>query len=417
MVFAPVDPAIREKVIASYLAGNGKGRNQITRELHGQGIKVSHGSVSNIINAYKRKHEQPSKTQVCPELSVSNAGISSGTPMGSSSSVVTPRDGGPLSHLLNEDRMVNPDSIVTNTNPPQPDTDMENIDFDEHSDPDSEPEIEVQKLETPRPRTKTRPKLVDSNPEKSIDEKLEQERVAWDYYGPAWMWILNQISREKDQRRHELLVIDRRKQKLEEWRKRLEQRESNLKDRQTRVFEAEPFLSVAKQLQNLGIGMEEALPWIEILREKAEAENVDIRRTSINVAQELRLYRQSGGIQKQFERANQELALVNMATIQKQQALTVLIDLLNRGVTESQIVQLINFAGEWNKYWQSSTTNGNGNLQQLNNNPVNGSNNPGSSDGNCGNFSINDLIRLNLLKSTNTNILRRPYGPEEVLNQ
>jgi hypothetical protein len=80
-----------------------------------------------------------------------------------------------------------------------------------------------------------------------------------------------------------------------------------------------------------------------------------------------------------------------------------LIDLLNRGVTESQIVQLINFAGEWNKYWQSSTTNGN--LQQ----PNNGSNNPGSSDGNDygGNFSINDLIRLNLLKSTNTNILTR----------
>ena len=41
-----------------------------------------------------------------------------------------------------------------------------------------------------------------------------------------------------------------------------------------------------------------------------------------------------------------------MATIQKQQALTVLIDLLNRRVTESQIVQLINFAGEWNKYLQ-----------------------------------------------------------------
>jgi hypothetical protein len=95
--------------------------------------------------------------------------------------------------------------------------------------------------------------------------------------------------------------------------------------------------------------------------------------------------------------------LINMATIQKQQALTVLIDLLNRGVTESQIVQLINFAGEWNKYWQSSTTNGNGNLQQ----PVNGSKNPGSSDGNDygGNFSVNDLIRLNLLKSTTTNLL------------
>jgi len=41
------------------------------------------------------------------------------------------------------------------------------------------------------------------------------------------------------------------------------------------------------------------------------AENVDIRRTAINVAQELRLYRQSGSIQKQIERANQELALIN----------------------------------------------------------------------------------------------------------
>ena len=77
----------------------------------------------------------------------------------------------------------------------------------------------------------------------------------------------------------------------------------------------------------------------------------------------------------------------------------------NRGVTESQIVQLINFADEWNKYWQSSTTNGN--LQQ----PVNGSDNPGSSDGNGGNFSVNDLIRLNLLKSTTTNLLKSARSP------
>jgi len=54
MVFAPVDPAIREKVISAYLAGNGKGRNQITHDMHEQGIQVSHGSITNIINAYKR---------------------------------------------------------------------------------------------------------------------------------------------------------------------------------------------------------------------------------------------------------------------------------------------------------------------------------------------------------------------------
>src|SRR5215472_14749011 len=188
--------------------------------------------------------------------------------------------------------------------------------------------------------------------EKSIHDKLEQERIAWDYYGPAWMRILNQIRREKDQRRHELLVIDRRKQKLSEWKKRLEQMQYDLTIREARILESESFLPLASQLQEMKLALEDALPWIETNREKAEAENVDIRTTAINVAQELRLYRQSGGIQKQIERANQELVLINMATIQKQQALTVLIDLLNRRVTESQIVQLINFAGEWNKYLQ-----------------------------------------------------------------
>jgi len=63
MVFAAVDPSIREKVVAAYLAG--KGRNQIDREFRSQGIKLSHGSISNFINTYKREHEQqtPSPSQ------------------------------------------------------------------------------------------------------------------------------------------------------------------------------------------------------------------------------------------------------------------------------------------------------------------------------------------------------------------
>ena len=51
--------------------------------------------------------------------------------------------------------------------------------------------------------------------------------------------------------------------------------------------------------------------------------------------------------------------------------------------------------------------NGNGNLQQ----PVNGGNNPVSSGGNDDNFSVNDLIRLNLLKSTTTNLLKSARTP------
>jgi hypothetical protein len=71
MVFAPVDPSIKEKVVAAYLAG--KGRNQIDREFREKGIKVSHGSISNVINAYnKRKHEQPPQQDVSTDADIDN---------------------------------------------------------------------------------------------------------------------------------------------------------------------------------------------------------------------------------------------------------------------------------------------------------------------------------------------------------
>jgi hypothetical protein len=175
-------------------------------------------------------------------------------------------------------------------------------------------------------------------------------------------------------------------------------------------LESEPYLSLAKKLQEMKLKLQEALPWIETINEVAQMQNTDIKHAAIFVAQE-----QLGGIQRQIERANQELALINMTTIKKQQALTILMDLINRGVTESQILQLINFAGEWNKYWLSSTT---GNLQQPNNPGPGSSNgnlqqpNNGSTTSSSGNFSINDLIRLNLLKSTTTNMLNRTNPPQ-----
>jgi transcription initiation factor TFIID subunit TAF12 len=64
MVFASVDPQIKQKVLEIYLASQGKkGRNQITKELHEQGIKISHGSVSNFINKYKSQHELEQQQQ------------------------------------------------------------------------------------------------------------------------------------------------------------------------------------------------------------------------------------------------------------------------------------------------------------------------------------------------------------------
>src|SRR5215469_12123384 len=107
-MFTPVDPAIKEKVLSAYLAGHG--RNQITRDLNEQGIKISHGSVSNFINAYKRQDEQTSQSDANMNNTDSHSSLT--TPSGveqvvttntNSNSNVIPRDGGPLSHLLGED--------------------------------------------------------------------------------------------------------------------------------------------------------------------------------------------------------------------------------------------------------------------------------------------------------------------------
>jgi hypothetical protein len=54
-----------------------------------------------------------------------------------------------------------------------------------------------------------------------------------------------------------------RKQKLVEWKAKLDSREA-------RIIEVEPFLAVAKQLQNLGIGMDEVILMDESIKERAE---------------------------------------------------------------------------------------------------------------------------------------------------
>jgi hypothetical protein len=234
-----------------------------------------------------------------------------------------------------------------------------------------------------------------------LEDRFDIERKAWDYYGAAQTRILERIAKEKERRRHELFLIDTR-------RKRLEQMQYDLTTREGRILESEPYLGLAKKLAGMKLTFEDALPWIETVEEVAQMYNMDSKQAAISVAEDIRLNKQLGGIQRQIERANQELALINMATIQKQQALTLLMDLSNRGVTESQIVQLINFASEWDRYW---TTNGN--LQQSGSSNL-GNNNtsipPPLTNGNNlhgGNFSMNDLIKLNLLKSTTSNMLNR----------
>ena len=54
-------------------------------------------------------------------------------------------------------------------------------------------------------------------------------------------------------------------------------------------------------------------------------------------------------MQKAVEQARRQLSVLDMFTAQKQQALSILMNLQAKGVTEAEIVNLANFAGRWNK--------------------------------------------------------------------
>jgi len=353
---------IKARAIA--LAQEGKGRNEIAKIL-----EISRGSISNIISTWHGRQGTseppiqitiPSSTEDLAHFPVdSHSHIPDmNDKTGQNQSGQFPLQkafgkGGPLSHFLQVQEVVTeaqeveeePIGMDCNSNA------AVNKMLDENRLEPSNEEFEEVVTEVPEEEwERTLKPVPEVGPEtvpRSVDRGLEQERVD----GPAWTRIMQTIRKEKDQRHHELLLLDRRKQKLSEWKKRLEQMQYDLTVRESRILESEPFLPLGRQLQEMKLSLEDALPWIETINEIAQIRNMDIKSAGVLVAQELRLNRQFGAIQKQIERANQELALINMATMQKHRALTVLVDLLNRGVTESQIVQLINFTNEWYKHW------------------------------------------------------------------
>ena len=247
----------------------------------------------------------------------------------------------------------------------------------------------------------------------------------WQNYGPAWYSLMNQMKKEKYQRTHERLVLDRRESKLEEWRKRLEQMQYDLTTREGRIIESEPYLSLAKKLQEMKLTLEDALPWLETINEVAQMQNMDIKQAAISVAQELRLYRQFGGLDKSVKQLEGELKMLNISITQKQPVITTLLKLKQNGVKDddiiglSKIIDLSTMGREWTPFG-SRTGMGQNPSVSMDQNPdvsmdmgpeqsngSNGNNGSTTSSNGNGNFSINDLIRLNLLKSTTTNMLNR----------
>src|SRR5215469_9115328 len=194
-------------------------------------------------------------------------------------------------------------------------------------------------------------KTVNQQEDEEIDfsdspAKLDIEKKGFLLYSdPAVIWprLLKQIKHEKDQRHHEMLVLERKKKILDiredQINHDLEQLEGIRSEISNRETEAEPLLSLAHQFQSMGLDFDSLLPYIECLREQA-ARGIDFKTAATFMIHEIKSYRQLGGIQKELVSARNQIQMLKTATAQRERALNMLTELENKGVSLDVIYEL-----------------------------------------------------------------------------
>jgi nucleotide-binding universal stress UspA family protein len=126
----------------------------------------------------------------------------------------------------------------------------------------------------------------------------------------------------------------------------------DLENREVRILEVEYLIPIAKQLQQMGTDINQFLPWVESVHEKAQAENLPtLTQAAYSLAQDLRMNRQLGGLKKNIQLTTQQLELLDMSLQKQQQAVMTLVNLRSAGISESEIVELIRLANQWGKCW------------------------------------------------------------------
>src|SRR5215467_14425052 len=186
-------------------------------------------------------------------------------------------------------------------------------------------------------------KTVNQNDEEEIDFSdspakldIEEEGFLLDS-DPAVIWpkLLKQIKHEKDQRRHEILVLERKKKILDiredQINHDLEELEGIRLEISNREAEAEPLLSLARQFQSMGLDFDSLLPYIENLREQA-ARGIDFKTAATYMVYEIKSYHQLGGIQKELVSARNQLQMLKTATTQRERGLNMLAELESKFV-------------------------------------------------------------------------------------
>ena len=240
-----------------------------------------------------------------------------------------------------------------------------NADYDERYDEDpnnslltnyeseSESESEMpERRPTLRPATTRRARQLQGFREIEKEENIRLGSVS------GWSTIAKQIEQDKAQRRHELAIIERRQRYLEIVKQEIDQARNDLDIRESKILQVEPFLPLARQIQDLSLTVDDIIPcfsWIEMIKEKAAVESIDLKTAIHRVAQDLSSYRQLGGMEKSLEQKKGELQMLNTFIVNNQRAISTIIELQNHGVGIDQIYGASKFLYEkFGKEWSNN---------------------------------------------------------------
>jgi hypothetical protein len=302
--------------------------------------------------------------------------------------VIIPRDGGPLSHLLNEDTTVNldSDSIVTSGVEDQkvedvavqkqgampdivfadyPESDVytdANADYDEGFDGiKGERRFNYHYTNTMNPY----PNIPISNPypnnfnqqvsRRVVEETKKEEssstsknmlEMDWDENHEARFvkWVLDQ----KTARREEERKLQEQWQYLIQEKNNVEEQKRNIEAREAKISEVRDLIPSAQQLKEMGAQFSQVQAFISCVREKAAAAMIEERTAAWLLVKDLELYNIAGGLQKAVAEKTHQLSLLDTTLEQQKQAIATLVHLQKTGMTEEEISKLCMLVGRWN---------------------------------------------------------------------
>jgi hypothetical protein len=370
---------LRSKVVQMHLAGHG--RNEIARLLSQQGLHVSEGSVGNIVRAYRSsRNEQPLQSDTSENEQVNT-------------NTTIHRHGGPLSNFLSEDahNQMNNSEQTDPTN--QELEEIESVDFSDspmnleifnnpdfpydprldgpaaenllaysNQYPNNQQIPESRRLEIPEPITiiKETEEVEEASgepnqPQPPIRNSENQSTLAgidWDERWEDRFWA--RIMEEKEEKRHQLMLIEEQKElmlierhNLDQVSQNIDQRENDLRMREARIKEVEPLLPSVRELQRMNVTFQIILPYIMAINEKAVAENIDLTTSAYNLVQDIHQYRELGTLQSTVKDLEERVSALNELNTQKQAAVITFMDLQLMGYSNKEITELVETVSRW----------------------------------------------------------------------